>query len=357
MTAQTIEATGELSRALREQARACRELGSAMYADLLDHAAGEPAVFGTALGDRAALSLAEAVRAGTALRVLAGVHRLVLAGRAPELVAHYPSAGGRYRGEVTWRALRTVLTDRAAELTEQLDRPPQTNEIGRSAALIGGLLHVAATTRLPIALHEIGASAGLNLRADHYRYEYGRGRTYGRSGSPVVIRDAWASGGPLPPLDAPLRIVARSGCDLDPVDATTSDGQLTLLSYVWPDQVERIDRLRGACALAAGVPVTVRRCRARDLIAGLTPQPGRATVVWHSVMRQYLSVEQWEGVEEAIAAAAAAATPQAPIAHLSFEPRRVGGRVTTGITLRQWPGGGARLLGEAPAHGTPVTWY
>ena len=72
---------------------------------------------------------------------------------------------------VRWREVRL---DRGA-----LDQPPQTNEVGRSAALLGGLLVLVDRFQLPVRLFEIGCSAGLNLRADHYRYRHPGGESSG----------------------------------------------------------------------------------------------------------------------------------------------------------------------------------
>ena len=75
---------------------------------------------------------------------MGGVHRLVILGRAPGLAWFYPSVGGEGDPEDAWPAFRAVLDEHRDELRAGLDQPPQTNEVGRAAALIGGLLHVAA---------------------------------------------------------------------------------------------------------------------------------------------------------------------------------------------------------------------
>ncbi|WP_019731891.1 DUF2332 family protein, partial [Mycobacterium avium] len=123
-----------------------------------------------------------------------------------------------------------AAAEHAAALRAALDRPPQTNEVGRSAALIGGLLHINESC-LPVRLFEIGSSAGLNLRADHYRYRYAGGGS-GPADSPVCIDDAWR--GALPPARG-VRIVERHGFDIAPVDVGNPDGELAVLSYVCPD--------------------------------------------------------------------------------------------------------------------------
>lgn len=167
-----------MRKALLAQARGCAELGSAMYAELLTRAAGDP-------GGAVAAVLGERTETGFVLRMLGTVHRLVLEGRAPALAEHYPTAGGTKDPLAAWPAFRDVLVEHAAEIREGLADPPQTNEVGRAAPLVGGLLTVADATGLPIRLLEIGASAGLNLRADHFRLRH-EGGAYGPE-SPVVL--------------------------------------------------------------------------------------------------------------------------------------------------------------------------
>ncbi|WP_396454873.1 DUF2332 domain-containing protein [Actinomadura sp.] len=333
-----------MRRALLAQARASAELGSPMYAELLLRAADEPDAVAGVLGDRT----------GTRhiLGMLGTVHRIVLEGRAPELAAHYPTAGGTEDPLRAWPAFRDVLAGHAAEIREGLAEPPQTNEVGRAAPLVGGLLTVAEAAGLPVRLLEIGASAGLNLRADHFRFLY-EGGAYGPE-SPVVLADAWRG---LPPVGAPLAVAERRGCDPNPLDASSPDAQRRLLSYVWPDQAERVARLRAAFEVAARVPAEVVRMGAADFLDGLAPREGVATVVWHSTMRAYLSRDEAARVDRGIEEAGAAATAAAPLAHLSFEGRDASRLdAVQVVTLRLWPGGERAVLGEAPAHGLPTTW-
>ena len=84
-----------------------------------------------------------------ALRFMGAVHRVVLQGRAPELARFYPSVDGTAAGD-PWPAFRSVLGQHAARLREDVTRPVQTNEVGRSAALLGGFLLVAGRTGLPL---------------------------------------------------------------------------------------------------------------------------------------------------------------------------------------------------------------
>ncbi|TDC90635.1 DUF2332 domain-containing protein [Actinomadura sp. 7K507] len=335
-----------MREALVAQARGCAKLGSPMYAELLARAADDP-------GGAVAAVLGGRAEPGAVLRVLGTVHRLVLEGRVPELAEHYPTAGGRKDPLAAWPAFRDVLAEHAEEIREGLADPPQTNEVGRASPLVGGLLAVAAATGLPIRLLEIGASAGLNLRADHFRLLH-EGGAYGPE-SPVVLDDAWRG---LPPVDAPLTIAERLGCDPSPLDATSPEARRRLLSYVWPDQTARVERLRAAFEVAARVPATVVRSGAADFLDGLAPRPGVATVVWHSTMRAYLSEDEAAGLFRHLEDAGAAATEEAPVAHLSFEGRDAALlSAVQVVALRLWPGGERVVLGEGPSHGLPVVWF
>src|SRR5262249_58396842 len=135
-------------------------------------------------------------------------------------------------------------------------------EVGRGAALVGALCHLVSEADLPIRLVEIGTSAGLNLRADQFRIT-GDGASYGSGDSPVQLTDAWLG---KPPPTATLNVISRVGGDLAPVDPVSHEGRLRLSAFVWADQVKRFTRLRGACDLAAQIPVEVRQESAAETI-------------------------------------------------------------------------------------------
>jgi hypothetical protein len=212
-----------------------------------------------------------------------------------------------------------------------------------------------------VRLWEIGASAGLNLQADRFWISGGAG-TWGDHASPVHLDGAWA--GEALPIDADLRVVERGGCDVSPVDVTTEEGRLTLTSYVWPDMTARHVRLAGAIALARTRPVPVERMDAASYVERLTPASGHLTVLWHSVMWQYVPRDQQGRVTARLATLGATATPDAPLAHLFAEPTRrtPEDRHRFWVCAETWPGageagGGERaFLGRMAPHGVPVTW-
>jgi hypothetical protein len=339
----------------REQAEACGRLGSPMYAELVARLADDIDAGGvttTVLRGHED----DPGPSALALRLAGTVHRLVLDRRAGELATCYPSVGGTWDLTTAWPLLQQLFDERGDEIRRGLLSPPQTNEIGRSAALTGGLLRIGETTRLPVRLMEIGSSGGLNLNADRFAYTDGDSVLQGPEDSPVRLEDCWR-GRPVVPWPD-LSLVERLGSDVAPVDVSTTEGRLTLTSYVWPDQRQRLERLRNAFAVAQRHPVTVRRADALSFVRDIELREGTTTVLWHSVMWQYLSVPDQEAVTARVEALGAAASEQSPFAHLAAEPARrtPGGVHEFLVLLRLWPGGDRRVIGTTVGHGLPTTW-
>jgi hypothetical protein len=338
--------------ALRWQRAGCAG-PSPLYAKVLDAVIADVKAGGVCaavLADPGDEAIAEAF----VLRFLGAVHRLVLSGRAPELAAFYPSAGGTDGGDPGPAFIRTVAA-MADDVRAGLEQPVQTNEVGRAAALVVGFLDVAARAALPLRVFEIGASAGLNLRWDQFRYEGGRdGTTFGPADSPVRLDDEYRD--PRPFLhDRPVDVAERRGCDARPIDPTTDAGQLLLRGFLWPDQAERFARLDAAIEVAADVPATVDRADAGEWVHArlAAPVPGTATIVYHSIVWQYLSPATAAAVTDAFDGAAARATRDAPLAWVRFEPAA---DPTKGVdvTVRTWPGGEERIVARCWYHGKPV---
>jgi hypothetical protein len=342
-----MQSRDEVIDYFRWQAGWCRRLGSPLYAGLLEQLADDIDVCWTVLEAQEGKPESSAL----ALRFMGAVHRLVLQGRAPELARFYPSAGGDNKRPGVWDVFRTTVAQHHDELIASTRRPVQTNEVGRAAALVGGFLEVARVTGLPLRLLELGSSAGLNLRWDHFRYE-ARGRTWGDPNSPVRLCDFNTDA--LPPFDTAAEVVERSGCDENALDPTTDDGRLTLMSYVWPDQTNRYRMLRGALQIAGRVSARVDHADAADWIGPrlAANRDGVATVVFHSIFWQYLSDEGKAGTRAALEEAAQTATRDAPFAWLRMEP----GGEEARVELALWPDGGDRVVAESGYHGAHVRW-
>ncbi|HEX2575614.1 MAG TPA: DUF2332 domain-containing protein [Aquihabitans sp.] len=333
---------------IETQRLGCEMAGSPLYADVLDAVATDVVAGGPCariLGPLATAPFGDAVL----LRLLAGMHLLVLEGSEPGLAAHYPSVGGT-PGPAVGLAFVDAAARHEARLVSLVGLGVQTNEVGRSAVLLGGYLEVARAG-LPLRILEVGASAGLNLRFDRYRYEAGD-RSFGPATSRVRFVDPWV--GAVPDLDGPLQVASRRGCDLDPIDSTTEAGRLRLRSLVWPDQPLRRARLDAAIDVAAEVPVVVDRADAVGWLADrlAEPAPGQVTVVVHSIVFQYLAAASRAELLAVLDAAGARADHDAPLAWLRMEPG--GDRAETRLTV--WPTGTTELLATSSFHGPPVAW-
>ena len=289
------------------------------------------------------------------LRLLAGVFRLVLTGQAPELIRFYPCLGGTDPASEAWPVMREVIATHIKDVHAALAVAPQTNEVGRSAALLAGLFDlVAASGVRRIRLLELGASAGLNLLLDQYAFR-GHSWHFGPSDSKVQFADAIR--GPVHPES--FEIVARAGCDLNPVDATTADGRLLLTSFVWPFNLDRHKRLAAAMEIATSWPVRVDKAHASEWLprAMAVAEPEALTVVWHSVSQLYWSAEELAAVETILASCG----EEEWVGEVGLEFDLAGPQVAepelrtrlwcpdTVSTPRQ------RLIGTADQHGVPVT--
>jgi len=341
-----------LATAFQLQAGLCRHLGSPLYGELMD-AAREDVMAGGAVARLLDDWEGDPVAGFLPLRLFGAVHACVLSGEAPELAARYPTAGGRAEPKGAWPAFLGVLAAHPHRVREVCDRFPQTNEVRRTAGLLGGFLEIADRTGLPLRLREIGCSAGLNLQWSKFAYTLGEQR-WGDLDSPVRIEAAWE--GPPARFELVPRIESRAGCDIAP-RAIDEEGVRILESYIWPDQPERLGQVRGAIALARAEPPRIDRCDAADWLEDELAQPGEGccTVVYHSSVWIYLSQDEQARIRALLATAGSRADASAPVAWLRHEDDDgKTGKVEIRATL--WPGGEDRLLGYGHHHGREVRW-
>lgn len=190
-----------------------------------------------------------------------------------------------------WRHFADLI-ERHAEPVRALvlARSTQTNEPGRCATLLPALGQLPQ----PLALLEVGASAGLCLLLDRYAYDYGRIRLEPPgSGTvhPPVFPCRASDATPLP--ERMPEVVWRAGIDLNPVDLSDPEAAAWLETLVWPGQEARAERLRAAIGVAREDPPAVVR---GDLVAGLralveTAPRGATLVIFHSAVLFYLNPE------------------------------------------------------------------
>lgn len=301
----------------------------------------------TAVGARILDWPGEPTRDALPLRFFGGLHALVQAGQDDDLARVYV---GAVTDEAEIAAiLNGTLARHGDALMPWLDGPPQTNEPGRSGALILGLLEIARRHGPKIELLEIGSSAGLNLLIDRYRFDLG-GQVFGPE-SPVTITPEWR--GAAPDI-VPIEFASVRGCDVAPMDATDPEVGRRLAAYVWPETPERLARVKLAIGMMRERGVDLVKADAADWIEARLAEPqaaGTTRVLMHSVVWQYLPEATADRIRAAMKAAGARATTERPLGWVMMEPDRAFGQQV--IRVRSWPGNGeAQVLATAHAHGT-----
>ena len=301
-----MEHQDKLITTVQQQRHGFRRLACRFYEALSDELIADIETNGPA-GQLLAPFASEPFESAYVLRLFAGIHWLVLSGAIPALARHFPSAGGDGDATGAMKVMQAMLRDPPPDILGYLSRPPQTNEVGRAAALASGIAFIAQEAGLPLSLREIGASAGLNLRLDAYWYEQ-HGVGWGNASSPVRFVNLWQASSPFAVRP---EILDRRGCDRNPIDATTGAGAMTLLSYVWPEPSGRFTRARDAIGLAADRRVVIDRADADAWLAAQlrTRLPGAAFVVYHSVVWQYLGQLAHDRIRRQLFAAGSSARP------------------------------------------------
>jgi hypothetical protein len=291
-----------------------------LYAGLCRRLADDPRV----------TAIARDLRWDFPLRLLGGLHYLVLG------------------GEASWDDVDGALERQREFLTRfSAEQPVQTNEVQRAWALLPGLLSAGAAR---IDLVELGASAGLLLALDRYAYRYSAG-SWG-SGEPVLTGED-KDGPPASLLSRPLEVVRRRGIDLDPVDVTTPEGQRLLEAFVWPDQLDRRERLHAAIAAVRRDPPELLRGDYVELLPAVLRdrRPGALTVVMTSVSTVYLDEERYQRLLRLLS------RTEAPLAWLALEGVRHDPDYRgVALDLTVWPGGEKWQLARVDHHAAWLEW-
>jgi hypothetical protein len=258
------------------------------------------------------------------------------------------------------------LTHRDEVLGLLANRRTQTNECGRSAVMVPGLAWVAARVGEPLALLDVGASAGLNLLCDRYRLDYGSAGVTGPKDSPVRIGCRVLRGHPPIGSRAPA-LAGRVGLDRAPVDLDDPDAARWLLACVWPD-TGRLERTAAAIALARDAhPQVMEGDAVEDVVSLLERLPARATpCVTTTWMLAYLTRDQRDAFVEQLARFGT----QRPLAWISAEAPGVVECIETGeppahdpttpsaLGAVQFDEHGAQptMLGWVHPHGRWIDW-
>ncbi|MEM7702123.1 MAG: DUF2332 domain-containing protein [Pseudomonadota bacterium] len=293
------------------------------------------------------------------LRVTGGLHHLALTGVDERLIPVYA-------GEVTDQGvIDDLVLDMAkrhdAALSPWLDGPPQTNEAGRSASIMAGLLWLAKRVVPRFDLFELGASAGVNTMMDRYFYDLG-GVKAGLATSHMQIAPEWRGAGtpPAPPEDFSIQSVR--GCDITPIDLSDPAAALRLKAYVWPDAAERMRRIDAAIQLASARAPDVVTMDGGAFVAKQLAQlqeHGTTRAMFHSIMWQYMPVDTQNAITAMLEEHGAKATHDRPLAWVSLETNPATFRHE--LRVRYWDGadgdGTPHLLANAHPHGAWVDWH
>jgi len=339
--------------ALHAQPVACESIGSAMYTRLFQDLADDYADNGRTyaiLAGRSTRPIHDAIP----LRLAAAVHRIVLSGRDERLARHYPSVGGKPGSDFTADFI-AYMRDHLDEIDVALTQQVQTNEVGRSVVLLS-LSHWLTTQNVDaFDLLELGASAGLNLNFDKYYACSGQLRMGDSQSSVRFMGDSFSHTPDLPKTGAQAH--RKRGVDISPLHITQADDEMRLMSFLWPDQKTRLERTRAAIDIAKLNPPVVD-CASADvwLRQQLSRPFERATVVFHSIVWQYLGAGTQNGIREALANAANRATTQTPLLWVRMEPA---GPVAD-VQVDVWDGTSLdsvhHRVAEVGYHGQNVNW-
>ncbi len=304
---------------------------------------------GTA-GDDGLLTLANEGREGVrrANLLLAAVHYLVLKRPDTRLAAIYRDGLVTDDAFPAFQAFAAQRVDEVRELVRT--RLVQTNEVNRCSALLPGLAATQAVAGgRSLALIDVGASAGLQLAFDRYRYAYSTEETAGPDGSPVVVACEVRGVNRVPVPESMPDVVSRVGVDMSPVDLGDEDARLWMRALVWPEQKARMARLDAAIEVALEDPPDIRQGDALvavpELVAAIPEEV--VPVIYHSHVMAHMPPDvQRAFVEEVIPALGAARD----IAWLACEGST--------MVLTTWLGGvqDERLLANRDPHGEWIEW-
>ncbi len=254
--------------------------------------------------DEELLALAmNSAKAQRELLLLASVHFLLLKGAQSPLRNFYATLGGvELSPGDAFPYFRKFCLDHSNEIIPLLKtKKVQTNEVRRCACLLPAFTTVLKRTdNAPLFLVEIGPSAGLNLLWDQYAHRYSDGSQFGEPASPVILT-CENRGSTLLPLPTQQPVIAgRVGLELHPVNLDNPDESLWLQALVWPDQTERLKRLRNAMELAKRHPIEIVSGDVLETLESVlsTIPEGATPCIYHSFVLYQFSHESILELEE-----------------------------------------------------------
>jgi hypothetical protein len=290
----------------------------------------------------------------------ASVHYLLLQGRDHPLKHYFGSVTPQPRPpHDAWPAFRDFCLRLRPEIAALMSsRLVQTNEVGRSACLLPAFIYVSRLAGgRPLALIDVGASAGLNLLFDRFLIDYGR-PLWGDPDSPVplacelrgeleppIVR-AGASAGREPAVGF------RAGIDVNPIDLRDDDAVMWLRALVWPEQPERAYNLDQAASIARGqTPLVIKGDVIEVLPSLLECVPADLTLcLYHSFVLHQLAPDarqRFDGILSLLS-----------LRRDAYVVDMAGSMQASRLSLSTWSGGEKRTvqLAECMAHGKWLRW-
>ena len=329
--------------------------GSPLYERLARAAAEDPALL------EPLLSAPKSQRRATLY--FAAIHDLVLRGEGGDLARHFPDVSPKPPHDDPVPALRRFLDERRDELRHLYEmRNTQTNEVGRCAFLLPMFGLVAARARRPLAIIEAGASAGLNLLFDRYRYDYGNAGSIGQSS--VVLRPE-IKGDVAPPVpDEMPKVTSRIGLDIKPVDVRDDGAIAWLRACIWPEHAARVELFMHAVEIARADPPEITQGEILESLPKLIASvpPDMPVCVFHTATLAYMSRDERAGFAELIAEAGRArevwwVSGEGPRIQAALHPEAGITGPDDGYALVVARAGDlATWVGEAAYHGRWVRW-
>lgn len=284
---------------------------------------------------------------------LSAVHYLLLNGADHPLASFYPSVSNSPRNPTgAYPHSRDFCLARADDLRPLLRRRrTQSNAVGRCAALYPAFCHIAQQVSEPLALLELGSSAGLNLNWDRYAYTYD-GERYGRPSAAVTVESTVRAGEPPLQETAP-NVSARLGIDLNPLDLTDPDDAAWLRALIWPEHPDRLELLEAAIAASQeSPPKVVTGDAVETLEQHASKMPDDATlVVYYTALLYQLPEEQQTELRRVLAAIG----ENRPVWWLSGDGE-TDEDGTFGLDITRFPGDETIRLGRYEQHGRWIEW-
>lgn len=257
--------------------------------------------------DPAMLTLASyAISQPVPMIFLAAVHYLLLNGAAHSLAAMYPDINPELCPTEAdpYPFFRDFCFQHQEEVKNLIaTHHVQTNEVRRCACLLPAFCIVAKQAQgLPLALVEIGASAGLNLLWDCYGYDYGNGNIHGNGTSPVQLTCS-LRGDKRPPFPETFpQIASRIGIDLNPIDVRDQSAVNWLSAFIWPEHTARFDLLHRAIEIARNNPPELHKGDILECLPRIMETMPRETLLclFHTFVSNQMSQETGDGLEKLI---------------------------------------------------------